>query len=134
MTGLFAAISTASSAVERHAVRRRRPERRRCRWSSFVSFFSAAGVEDRVQQLIELRRSHAQHGGLLVDQAFVVHLDRDANRRRTRALAVAGLQHVQRALLHGELEVLHVLVVLFELGGDLDELVVDVLRSSPSAR
>ncbi len=36
-------------------------------------------------------------------------------RRRGGAFAVAGLQHVQLVLLHGELDVLHVVVVLFEL-------------------
>ena len=35
------------------------------------------------------------------------------------ALAVAGLQHVQLVLLHGELDVLHVVVVLLELLADL---------------
>ena len=58
------------------------------------------GVEDRVQQLIELRRARrAARLSFFVDQAFFDHLDRDANRRRTGALAVAGLQHVQRAFL-----------------------------------
>ena len=102
--------------------------------ASLVSFFSDGRIEHRVQQLIELRRGDAQDGRLLVDEAFLCHLDGDAHRRRTRALAVAGLQHVQRAFLHGELEVLHVLVVLFEARGDLAELLVDVRRSRPSAR
>jgi hypothetical protein len=43
----------------------------------------------------------------------------DLHRRRAGALAVARLQHEQLAALDGELDVLHVLVVLLELGLDL---------------
>ena len=67
--------------------------------ASLVELLQRWRVEHRVQQLIELLRSDAQHGFLLVDQAFVHHVDRDANRGRTGALAVAGLQHVELAVL-----------------------------------
>ncbi len=40
------------------------------------------------------------------------------------ALGVAGLQHVQPPLLHGELGVLHVAVVTLEGGEDLHQLLV----------
>ena len=50
------------------------------------------------------------------------HVDGDADGRGTRALAIAGLQHVELAFLNGELEILHVLVVLFEIGRDLAKL------------
>jgi hypothetical protein len=43
----------------------------------------------------------------------------DLHRRRAGALAGARLQHEQLALLDGELDVLHVLVVLLELRLDL---------------
>ena len=71
-------------------------------------------IEDRMQKLIELLRLHAQHGLLLIDHAFFDHIHGDAHRRRTGALAVAGLQHVQLAFFDGELEILHVAIVLFE--------------------
>ena len=77
-----------------------------------------------MQQLIELAGRHAQHRFLLADHAFFHHLHRNANRRRAGALAVAGLQHVELAVFDGELEILHVLVMLFELGGDLAQLLV----------
>ena len=121
ITGPFADISTASSAVNA-----RRPTAAPGEASmpvaSFVSFFSAGRIEHRVQQLIELRGRDAPHRRLLVDELLVHHLHRDLHRRRTRALAVAGLQHVEHAFLHGELEILHVLVVLFEARGDLAKL------------
>ena len=72
------------------------------------------GIKHRVQKLIELLGRHAQHGFLLVDHAFFDHLDRDANRGGAGALAVAGLQHVQLAFFDGELEILHVAIMLFE--------------------
>ena len=75
-----------------------------------------------MQQLIELLRIDAQHRFLLVDQAFFHHLDGDAHRRRTRALAVAGLQHEQLAVLNGELEILHVAIVILQHGGDFAKL------------
>ena len=40
------------------------------------------------------------------------------------ALAVAALEHVELAVLNGELHVLHVAVVILEQGADLDELIV----------
>ena len=82
--------------------------------ASSVSVFLRLRIEHRVQQLIELLRIDAQDGFLLVDEAFVHHLDGDADRRRTGALAVAGLQHVELAVLDGELEILNVAVVIFQ--------------------
>src|SRR5207245_11397753 len=43
-----------------------------------------------------------------------------------RALARTRLQEVELALLHGELDVLHVLVVALETSGDFEDLVVDL--------
>ena len=91
-----------------------------------VSVLSEAWIEQRMQQLIELGRGHAQHGFFLVDQTFLYHLDRDAQRRRAGSLAVARLQHEQLAVLDGELEILHVAIVLFEAAGDVAKLAVSV--------
>ena len=46
------------------------------------------------------------------------------HRGEPRPLAVAGLEHVEGVLLDGELEVLHVLVVPLQAGGDLAQLLV----------
>src|SRR5579884_4119105 len=86
----------------------------------------AGDVKDRVEELIELRRRDAANGGLLIDESLLDHVHRDLHRGRTGALAVARLQHVQDAFLHRELEILHVLVVLFEVRGDVAKLAVDV--------
>ncbi len=67
-----------------------------------------------MQQLIQRSRIDPHHRVLLRDQAFIGELDRDAQRRFRGALAAAGLQHPQLALLDRELHVLHVAVVLLE--------------------
>ncbi len=67
-----------------------------------------------MQQLIQRSRIDPHHRVLFRDQAFIGELDRDAQRGFRRALAAAGLQHPQLALLDRELHVLHVAVVLFE--------------------
>ena len=72
------------------------------------------GIDGRMQQLIERGRIDPRHRVLLGDQAFIGELDGDAQRRLRGALAAAGLQHPQLALLDRELHVLHVAVVLFE--------------------
>ena len=60
---------------------------------------------------------------LLVEQALADHLDRDPQGGGGRALAGAGLQEVERALLDRELDVLHLAVVLLEPRHRLGELV-----------
>ncbi len=61
-----------------------------------------------------------------VIRPFFDHLDGNADGGTAGALAVAGLQHVELAILDGEFEVLHVAVVLLQAGGDLAQLVVDL--------
>ena len=58
-------------------------------------------------------RIEAQHGFVLGDQTFAGHVDRDLERSRCRAFPVTGLQHVEMAVLDGELEILK---VLWDLG------------------
>ena len=81
-----------------------------------------ARIDGRMQQLIERQRIDAQHRFVLGDQAFVGEFDRDAQRRLGGALAGAGLQHPQLALLDREFEVLHVAVVALERVVDALEL------------
>ena len=82
-------------------------------------------VDHRVEQLIELRRLDTGDGRRLVDQSLPNHLNRNPHRRLAGPLGVARLQHVELALLDGELEVLDIGVVLLEPLGDFDELVID---------
>ena len=82
-------------------------------------------VEARNQEVVQLIRLDPENGFFLLDQSFLHHLQGDANCRQPGTLAVAGLQHVELAVLDGELEVLHVFVMLFQPGGDVAELVVN---------
>ena len=76
------------------------------------------GIERGMQELVERGRHDARHRLLLVDQPLAHHVDGDLERGLGRALAVARLQHVELAALHGELDVLHVAVVRLELAAD----------------
>lgn len=86
--------------------------------------FLGLGIKGRMEELVELGRRHPQHSGLLVDEPFPHHVHGDLDGRLGGPLAVAGLEHEQLALLDGELDVLHVLVVLLKDAADLDELLV----------
>ena len=124
MTGAFAAATDGVVGREDHFADR---GARGCRQADRDLLQALAGGrhDHRVQKLVELHRVDAQHGFLLVDQAFLGHVDGDLDGRRTRALAVAGLEHEQLAFLNGELEILDVAIVLFEAGGDFAKLLVD---------
>ena len=71
-------------------------------------------IDGRMQQLVERSGIDARDRLLLRDQPFLGHLDRDAQRGLGGALAGARLQHPELAALDGELEVLHVAVVLLQ--------------------
>ena len=100
---------------------------RRCRQAGGEHFdVLALLVEAGDEEVVKLVRLDAEDGFFLRDQAFFHHLDGDADRGAAGALAVARLQHVQAAVLDGELEVLHVAIMLFQARGDLAQLVVDL--------
>ena len=83
-------------------------------------------VKLRMQQAVQLLGLHAQHGFLFGDHALIHQVHGDLQRGGGGALAVARLQHIQLAVLDGELHVLHVAIVVLKLGGDGHELVVDL--------
>jgi len=84
------------------------------------------GIDDRVEQLVQLGRLDAHHGRRLVDQPFGQHVHGHVQRRRAGPLAVAALEHVELAFLDRELDVLHVLVMRLELDPDGIELLVQL--------
>ena len=75
-----------------------------------------------MQQLIERGWIDAQDGFVLCDQTFAGHIDGDLQRRFRSAFAVARLQHVELTAFDGELDVLHVAIMGFELFVDVDQL------------
>ena len=75
-------------------------------------------IDTREQQLLELARLDPRDRLLLGDQPLGDHVDRDLDRRLSSALGCASLEHVELAPLNGELEVLHIAVVLLELAGE----------------
>ena len=84
-----------------------------------LAAFSALAIEDRGEQLVELVGRVAQDGGFPVDELFLDHVHGELEGGEGGALAVAGLEHEDLAVLDGELEVLHVLEVLLERRADV---------------
>ena len=72
------------------------------------------GVELRVQELVELRGVDAAYGLLAGDQTLLDHLDGNAQGGGGGALAHAGLEHPELALLDGELDIAHITIVILE--------------------
>ena len=67
-----------------------------------------------MKQLVQRHGINPTDRVLLVDQAFLDHFDRHAKRRPRSALAGARLQHPKLALLHRELDVLHIAIMPLE--------------------
>ncbi|SCH11544.1 Uncharacterised protein [uncultured Bacteroides sp.] len=82
-------------------------------------------VEHRMQQFVELVRLATHQGRLFVNHALVQHFHGDAYHSGTRALSVTGLEEPKLAFLYGELHVLHVVVMVLQLGLKLVEFFVD---------
>ena len=82
-------------------------------------------VEHRMQQFVELVGLATHQGRLFVNHALVQHFHGDAYHSGTRALSVTGLEEPELAFLYGELHVLHVVVMVFQLGLKLVEFFVD---------
>ena len=72
-----------------------------------------------MQQRVELLGVDRRDRLRLVEQPLVHRVDGEAHRGLRRPLRAAGLEHVQPAVLNGELGVLHVAVVAFERAQDL---------------
>ena len=75
-----------------------------------------------MEQLVELPRVDPGDGFLAADQAFVDHRDGRLQRCGRGALGRARLQEVELLVLDGELDVLHVAVVLLQTSHRVDEL------------
>ena len=79
-----------------------------------------------MKELVQLLGLDPQQRLLLRQQSLVHHLDGNLHGGRARALAVARLQHVQLAFLDGELEILNVLVMMFQPGRNFPQLTVNL--------
>ncbi len=82
-------------------------------------------IDDGMQQLLHVIGRDAQEGFLLADQLLAHHVHGDAYGGPTGSLAGSCLQHPEVALLHRELDVLHVAVMGLEQVGHPLQLVVD---------
>ena len=81
-------------------------------------------IEPRMQELFQRRRLRAQQRLFFGDQLLVHHVDGNLDRGLSGALPAARLQQVERAVFDGELDVLHVAVVLLQQRTHVHELPV----------
>ena len=88
-------------------------------------------IEDRREQLVELVGRVAQDGGFPVDELLLHHVHGELQRGHGGALAVARLEHEQLAVLDGELDVLHVLEMLFQGLADVHQFRVGLRHLRP---
>ena len=72
------------------------------------------GVKLGVEQGVQVAGVDHGHGLLLVNHALVHQVAGNLQRGGGGALAAAGLQHVELAVFHGELHILHVAVVVLQ--------------------
>ena len=112
-------VSGENDFADRRSRRRRQALRQHV---DLLSFF----IQARHQKIVKLVRFDAEDCFFLRDQAFVHHLQSDPNSGQAGALPITRLQHVELAVLDGELEVLHVAVVFFQPRSDFAQLVVNV--------
>ena len=75
-----------------------------------------------MQQRVQRAGLDHGHGLLLIDHALVHKVTGDLQCGSGSALAVAGLEHIQLAVLHGKLHILHIPVVILQRVADLYEL------------
>ncbi len=87
-----------------------------------VSLLDGGLVKHGVQQLIEFARLHALDHGLLVNHTLAQQVHGNLDHSGTSALAIAGLEQPQLAVLDGELQVLHIVIVVLQFLLDLNQL------------
>ena len=130
-------LAALPSTVRRVGVEHRLPDRRARRSVQALGEPARRGararVELRAQEDVDLRRRHALMASSLVMSPSFARSTAILTAAAPVRLRVARLQHVQLAALDRELDVLHVLVVLLERVGDLDELLVDARASARSS-
>ena len=81
-------------------------------------------VESRVKKVLYKVGFNSQNRCFLVDQTFIYHIHRNIDGGFSSSLSVSGLQHEQFPVLNGELHVLHICIVLLQLGSNLFELCI----------
>ena len=83
-------------------------------------------VKGRVEKHVERLCIDLKQSFLLGDHTFVDKIASDLDSRGSGTLAVTALEHIELAVLDGELHILHISVVVFENVANVDELLVSV--------
>ncbi len=91
----------------------------------FLSCFNVFVSEVRMEHLVNLFRANTGQSCFLVNQAFHDHIVSNFYCGNSRALAITGLKHPEFAVFNRELDVLKIFVMVFELFGNVHELLVN---------
>ncbi len=78
-----------------------------------------------MEEFVEFGGFYAENGGFFVDHALFEHLHGHANLCAAGTFAAAGLKHPQLTVLYGELYVLHVLEIVFQVVLYVEQLLVN---------
>ncbi len=95
---------------------------RRCRQPRGNDLHFGIGGNLTVKEGPQLAGVNSQQSKLFVDQPFGNHIHGYLDRSSGSALAGPGLEHKESALFNGKLNVLHILVMAFQLLADAVEL------------
>ncbi len=93
--------------------------------ADFFRCFLRLDIYHGVEQFFQLFRPHTADGRLLGDETFLHHVNRHLDGCRAVSFPHPGLQHIQDAMLNGELDVLHIRVMGIQLTSDVVKLLVD---------
>ena len=79
-----------------------------------------------MQKLVKRLCFNTAHRFFRSDHAFIYQIAGNLQGCRRRSLSVSGLQEIKLSFFDGEFHILHIAVMLFEAGGDIDELLIAV--------
>ena len=84
------------------------------------------GVDDGIEEALDIFRFYSKYGFFLRDQFFIGHVDGHLEGCGRSALAGAGLEHVELSVFNGELHVLHVAEVFLKFCSNFFQLPVNL--------
>ena len=79
-------------------------------------------VELRVKKRVKVAGIYHKNGFLFGSHAFVNKIAGNLQRRLSGSLAITGLEHIKLAVFNGELHILHVSVMIFKGGANINKL------------
>ena len=83
-------------------------------------------VDAGMEQLVDLEGIQTHQRFFFINEAFFNHIHGNFYRGGGSTFAVTGLKHEEFAAFHGELHILHIMVMVFQILRDIEELGVNI--------